>query len=385
MAANIKTREVVKGTIKTLDKSQITAARMKDSYMKTKERMESASYTDENSPSEYAVNNAEDKAGLLGRRSAGAVGNKVIKAREKTMEYKTAATKKPSGSIKMKVKKNSLPQNTYRLQRAKTHAIKNIRCTKTSVSVLRRLVIVIAKAFKAAVAGTKALISAIIAGGWVAVLVIIICCIFGAAFHFFGDESSGYIPVSEEVERYTPVITEYAKKYDMDEYIELIKAVMMQESGGKGSDPMQSSESSYNKKYDRSPGSIKDPEYSIECGIQALKVCLKKAGVQDPLDMERIRLALQGYNFGSGYIDWALSKYGGYTSANALEYSKQQANKAGTATYGDIDYVEHVLRYYPYGNYSYDIIYNGPGKLGLPIKGMTQANISIRQVMPFRL
>ena len=60
----------------------------------------------------------------------------------------------------------------------------------------------------------------------------------------------------------------------MEEYVELIKAVMMQESGGKGTDPMQSSESEYNKKYDRKPGAIKDPHYSIECGIQALKSCL---------------------------------------------------------------------------------------------------------------
>ena len=38
--------------------------------------------------------------------------------------------------------------------------------------------------------------------------------------------------------------------------------------------------------------------------------------------------------------------------------------------------VEHVLRYYPYGNYSYDVINTGPGKLGLPIKGMKRGNIS---------
>lgn len=69
-------------------------------------------------------------------------------------------------------------------------------------------------------------------------MVIIICCLFRAVFHFFGDESSSDILVSAEVEAYTPVITEYAERYDMEEYVELIKAFMMQESGGKGTDPM---------------------------------------------------------------------------------------------------------------------------------------------------
>lgn len=59
----------------------------------------------------------------------------------------------------------------------------------------------------------------------------------------FGDDSSGnYIPVSAEVEAYTPAIKKYAKAYGIEDYVELIKAVMMQESGGRGKDPMQSSE-----------------------------------------------------------------------------------------------------------------------------------------------
>lgn len=48
-----------------------------------------------------------------------------------------------------------------------------------------------------------------------------------------------YTPVSAEVEAYEPLIQKYAKQYDIPEYVELIKAVMMQESGGRGLDPMQ--------------------------------------------------------------------------------------------------------------------------------------------------
>ena len=200
------------------------------------------------------------------------------------------------------------------------------------------------------IASVKALISALGAGGWIAVVIILICVILGAAISIVGnEEGSGYLPVSQEVEAYTPLITEYAKQYDIPEYVELIKAVMMQESGGRGTDPMQASESGFNTKYPREPNGIIDTAYSIQCGIQQLKVSLISAEVENPIDMEHIKLALQGYNFGNGYITWAQDTYGGYTYANAVEFSEKQAEKLGWDSYGDTMYVSHVLRYYPYG------------------------------------
>ena len=151
---------------------------------------------------------------------------------------------------------------------------------------------------------------------------------------------------------------------------------MMQESGGNGTDPMQASECKYNTEYPKKPNGIKNPEYSISCGVRYLKDNLDAAKASSPVDMDRIKLALQGYNYGSGYIPWAVSKYGGYSYAGAVEFSEEQAKKNGWESYGDPDYVEHVLRYYPYGNYSYDVINTGPGKLGLPIQGMKRGNIS---------
>lgn len=94
---------------------------------------------------------------------------------------------------------------------------------------------------------------------------------------------------------------------------------------------------------------IKDPEYSIQCGVQELKAALTSAEVESPIDMEHIKLALQGYNFGNGYISWAKTKYGGYSYANAVEFSTQQAQRLGWDSYGDTQYPAHVLRYYPYG------------------------------------
>ena len=112
---------------------------------------------------------------------------------------------------------------------------------------------------------------------------------------------------------------------------------------------MQAAEGSFNKKYPHEPNGIKDPEYSIECGVQELKAALTSAEVESPIDMERIKLALQGYNFGNGYISWAKTNYGGYSYANAVEFSAMQAKRLGWEKYGDTQYPAHVLCYYPYG------------------------------------
>ena len=86
-----------------------------------------------------------------------------------------------------------------------------------------------------------------------------------------------------------------------------------------------------------------------QCGVQELKAALISAEVENPIDMERIKLALQGYNFGNGYISWAKTNYGGYSYANAVEFSTMQAQRLGWEKYGDTQYPAHVLRYYPYG------------------------------------
>lgn len=208
----------------------------------------------------------------------------------------------------------------------------------------------ISAAVKAVIAATKALVSAILAGGWIVVLILVIVILFGALFSMVGGSNSSTVtPVSAEVEAYEPLIRQYARQYGIEEYVELIKAVMMQESGGQGTDPMQASECGYNTRYPNTPNGITDPEYSIDVGIQNLAACLREAGVESPVDMNHIKLALQGYNYGNGYISWAKENYGGYTYANAVEFSEMMAERNGWSSYGDKEYVSHVLRYYVFG------------------------------------
>ncbi len=222
---------------------------------------------------------------------------------------------------------------------------------KKAAEAAKRTAKLTAKAVRAIIAAIKELILLMIAGGWVTLVVILFIVLFGAALALFGggSSSSSYTPVSAEVEAYTPIIRNYARQYGIEEYTELIKAVMMQESGGRGLDPMQSSESGYNTRYPREPNGITDPAYSIEVGVQTLVVCLSEAQVENPIDMARIKLALQGYNYGNGFIPWAITNYGGYSIAAAVEFSDMQAANLGWNSYGDKQYAAHVLRYYPYG------------------------------------
>lgn len=205
-------------------------------------------------------------------------------------------------------------------------------------------------AVKAITETMQQIVYALGAGSGIAVFILIIVILFGGVLCMIGgDNSNGVSPLSAEVEAYTTLIRQYANQYGIGEYVELIKAVMMQESGGQGLDPMQSSEGAFNRRYPREPNGITDPIYSIECGVQEIKEALTSAEVENPVDMEHIKLALQGYNFGNGYISWARSNYGGYTVANAIEFSDMMAQRLGWGRYGDKQYVPHVLRYYIFG------------------------------------
>lgn len=148
------------------------------------------------------------------------------------------------------------------------------------------------------------------------------------------------------VENYRITVTEKAKKYQMDDYVDLILCVMQIESNGLGLDPMQASEGPFNKRYPKQPNGITDPDYSIECGIQELKSVLEKSNVQNPEDKEHIKVALAGYNFGSGFIDWIYARGGKWTLKYAEEFSAMMADRMGWNSYGDPEYVNKVMNIY---------------------------------------
>ena len=296
---------------------------------------------------EKMVKQSATSAGKKNIKLASKEAAKTTQRSVKTAEHTAKASIKTSQQTAKAAQKTA--QATVKASQKAAQAAKTTaKATANAVKAAAKATIATVKAI---IAGTKALVAAIAAGGWIAVVIIMIVVLLGSAVAMFGggSESNTYTQVSAEVEAYDPLIRQYAKQYGIPEYVELIKAVMMQESGGRGLDPMQAAEGSFNTKYPHEPNGIKDPEYSIQCGVQELKAALTSAEVESPIDMERIKLALQGYNFGNGYISWAKSKYGGYSYANAVEFSTQQAQRLGWDSYGDTQYPAHVLRYYPYG------------------------------------
>lgn len=174
-------------------------------------------------------------------------------------------------------------------------------------------------------------------------LIILIYIVIASIFITFDEQTAGYeAHVSAKVEGYRDLVEAACEKYEIDDYVDLVLAVIQQESGGNPPDVMQAEQSYYNT----SPP-IDSPKESIEAGVQELRDCLKKASSTGPGDIEHISLALQGYNYGNGYIDWVKQNYGGcYTKENAALFSAIMKNKTGWSIYGDPEYVPHVLRYY---------------------------------------
>lgn len=157
------------------------------------------------------------------------------------------------------------------------------------------------------------------------------------------------VNLSEEVLSYRDLVEKTCKEYEIAAFSQVILAIMQQESGGKVADVMQCSESPYNTLYAQSPNSITDPEYSIRVGIETFAYCLQEAGCSSPRQRRLLKLAIQQYNYGNNYAEWALEKDNRYTLENAQEFSDMMKEKLGWSAYGDPEYVPHVLRYYKMG------------------------------------
>ena len=157
--------------------------------------------------------------------------------------------------------------------------------------------------------------------------------------------------LSAEVLAHRDTVEKYAKKYEIEDYIMYILAIMQVESGGKGKDVMQSSESL------GLPVNTLDTEESIEQGCKYFSSLLSSAkskGIDD------INVVIQSYNYGGGYINYVLKKGNKHTFELAQEFSKEKAsglkvtytnpiavkvNGGWRYNYGNMFYVELVSQY----------------------------------------
>lgn len=156
--------------------------------------------------------------------------------------------------------------------------------------------------------------------------------------------SATNVNLSDDVLALMPLIQTACDNNGISEYAPLVAAVMMQESGGHadnvGGDVMQCAEA-----MGYPVGSPVPVEESINYGTRLLANYLAQANCSGVSDIPAISLAIQSYNFGGGFLSWAQAR-GGYTKENAEEFARQQAALMGWSSYGDTDYVDHVLRYY---------------------------------------
>jgi len=162
------------------------------------------------------------------------------------------------------------------------------------------------------------------------------------------------VSIDENVKRYEDIFKKYAKENGIEDQIDILMALTMQESGGREMDVMQSSESQGD-----SPGTISDPKKSIKVGIAYFADLYRKAD-------GKIKLTLQAYNMGGGFINYAEKHNDGkYSEDLAQEFSDKQKRKTGNDTYGDPNYVQHVMKYV--GEIENPKEFKG-GKWGPPLK-----------------
>ena len=248
--ANVKIKVRPQETIKKMDKSKIGVERIKDNLVTTKEKLNELTSNESNSSAEnYASNKVQDSMNYISRKGLQR-GNEIrkksltetqenfIKGKQRISTLKNRIKNKKTGQLKnvvdnsSKTIKKGMKQSIKTSKNTKILAKKGIKTTEhiaknskkiakesvkmtqriaraskqviqTTVRATKAVVKATITAIKAIIAGTKAIVSAIIAGGWVAVVIILIIALIAGfvAVLFNDDEGSenSRIPCSEIV------------------------------------------------------------------------------------------------------------------------------------------------------------------------------------------
>lgn len=210
---SIKTKETIKGTIKTIDKGRVITDKAKDTIVSIKEKGDTGyNNTNDNNANEYAINRINNSARKavnnsgniknIGNKAVRDTKNNFIKTKNKVKNIKTKLTeKKMIKQVKNKIKTSKkVVKDTTKItkqtikasERAKQLMIKSVKMTYQGIKVAVKATI---SAVKGIIAGTKALISFLLASGWIALIIIIVVCLIGVLFNsqfgiFFSGEKT---------------------------------------------------------------------------------------------------------------------------------------------------------------------------------------------------
>ena len=196
--ADIKVKDIAKKGVKTINKAVVQTERFKDNIVRTKEKAEETVSDDINS-NEYAsskIKFATDRAFDESVNQFNKQGQKSFMKTKENYQKSKAKIKQLKKKIKDKRKVKSTVKNTKTaIKTSKEVAKKTEKTAKETIKASKRAtqiaketakrtaqgvkvaVKATVSAIKAIIAGTKALVAAIVAGGWVAVIVIIVICL----------------------------------------------------------------------------------------------------------------------------------------------------------------------------------------------------------------
>lgn len=196
--ADIKVKDIAKKGVKTINKAVVQTERFKDNIVRTKEKAEETVSNDINS-NEYASNKikfATDRAFDESVNQFNKQGQKSFMKTKENYHKSKAKIKQLKKKIKDKRKVKSTVKNTKTaIKTSKEVAKKTEKTAKETIKASKRTMQIAKEtakrtaqgvkvaiktsisAIKAIIAGTKALVAAIVAGGWVAVIVIIVICL----------------------------------------------------------------------------------------------------------------------------------------------------------------------------------------------------------------
>ncbi|HGI1525496.1 TPA: lysozyme family protein [Streptococcus pyogenes] len=123
----------------------------------------------------------------------------------------------------------------------------------------------------------------------------------------------GGVNVSAEVLAHKPMVEKYAKEYGVEEYVNILLAIIQVESGGTAEDVMQSSES-----LGLPPNSLSTEE-SIKQGVKYFSELLASSE-RFSVDLESV---IQSYNYGGGFLGYVANRGNKYTFELAQSFSKE--------------------------------------------------------------
>ena len=196
--ADIKVKDIAKKGVKTINKAVVQTERFKDNIVRTKEKAEETVSNDINS-NEYASNKikfATDRVFDESVNQFNKQGQKSFMKTKENYQKSKAKIKQLKKKIKDKRKVKSTVRNTKTaIKTSKEVAKKTEKTAKETIKASKRAMQIAKEtakrtaqgvkvaikttisAIKTIIAGTKALVAAIVAGGWVAVIVIIVICL----------------------------------------------------------------------------------------------------------------------------------------------------------------------------------------------------------------